>query len=119
MKLLKIAVCIAVSVFCSASTPAGDVFEVPTVSSIASTALYANSEYYIYVDGYTTQGDGGVGYLFSPYPGVVCGSANNGTVVQDSSGYCYYRANPTNDVREWGAKCDVVALSNSINNVHT
>jgi hypothetical protein len=31
-------------------------------------------------------------------------------IFQDNTNYCYQRINPTNNVREWGAKCDVVVV---------
>ena len=65
----------------------------------------------IMVDGYYTAGDGGGGYFINE--GVVsCPTTgatleNGGSIIHDSSGYCFYRLNPPTDVRQWGAVCDV------------
>ncbi len=44
-------------------------------------------------------------------PGTTTCTPDNGLDFTDMVGHCFYRANPTNSVREWGAKCDVVAVS--------
>jgi len=57
--------------------------------------------------GYITPSDGGGGTLFPS------GSKNcktSGLIFKDGKGYCLYRVKPTNNVREWGALCDVVAV---------
>ena len=64
------------------------------------------------IGGYHSKADGGGGVV-TVGPSAGCSPANNGTIFKDSSGNCYYRVNATNDVREWGAFCDVVALGNT------
>ena len=111
MKWYKAAVCLVVYIACSATTPiTPPVYEFPTVSTISSASLYGAGESYVYVDGYTYPGDGGGGYFFST--GLKTCTYDGGTVVLDHDNYCYYRANPTNDVHEWGAYCDVVSVDN-------
>ena len=65
---------------------------------------------HIYVDGYTEPGDGGGGYIFLNNTNCGSGTANGGTIINDDAPTknCFYRANPTNDVHDWGAKCNVV-----------
>ena len=62
--------------------------------------------------GYNTVGDGGGGSLVTG-PTAITGcttTITNGETFAASGGVCLYRTNPTNNVREWGAKCDVVAV---------
>jgi hypothetical protein len=54
-------------------------------------------------------GDDGGGVLM-PSGGTVC-TPDNGIVFRDNVSNCFYRADPTYSVREWGALCDVVAVN--------
>ena len=58
--------------------------------------------------GYYDPGDGGGGTLV-PSQSKRC-ATNSATIFKDGAGYCLYRVNPTNNLREWGAKCDVVVV---------
>ncbi len=62
----------------------------------------------IQMGGYYTVGDGGGGDLY-PLGTTMC-TADSALIFQDGSGNCYQRVSPTNNVREWGAKCDVVVV---------
>jgi hypothetical protein len=55
--------------------------------------------------GANTPGDDGGGVFM---PGATCSSGDKGIVFPDAVGHCFYRADPTYSVREWGALCDVV-----------
>ncbi len=80
---------------------------VDSVSTLGLTTVPAvgSTFQYVVLAGYSITGDGGGGVLM---PGPTPCTANGGTVFQDHASNCFYRANPTNSVREWGAKCDVV-----------
>lgn len=65
-------------------------------SSVSALTTSSESGNWISLGGYWNAADGGGGML-----------------VQGPSTWCYYRFNPTNDVHEWGAKCDVQGITNS------
>ena len=66
-----------------------------------------NTSGIVTMGGYYNLGDGGGGLLY-PIP-AGC-NQNLGTIFKDGHGHCLARVNPTNNVREWGAHCDVVAV---------
>ena len=53
----------------------------------------------IYVAGYWNSGDGGDGVFVRS--GTSC-TVNNGTIVKDAAGNCWYRQNTNGDLRQWG-----------------
>ncbi|HEY3777364.1 MAG TPA: hypothetical protein VGL35_04850, partial [Rhizomicrobium sp.] len=67
---------------------------------------------YIYVDGFFAPSDGGGGYFVQG----ACNSSsdNGGTILQDHAHNCFYRASTNWNVREWGARCDVVVPAATI-----
>jgi hypothetical protein len=75
----------------------------PTASALSS----ATASGYVVLGGNLTEGDGGGGTFMQ---GATCAASDNGIVFLDSSmpPNCFYRADPTYSVREWGALCDVV-----------
>ena len=62
---------------------------------------------YVVLGGNLFEGDGGGGTFMQ---GATCAAGDGGIVFQDGShpANCFYRADPTYSVREWGSLCDVV-----------
>lgn len=67
---------------------------------------------YMLVGGYAAPGDGGGGYFALGPSGC---QDNGGSVIrnQNFGNPCYYRMSSPNDVRQWGAHCDVVPAFNT------
>ncbi len=79
---------------------------VPNVAALATTLTSGA----VTLGGYYNVSDGGGGMLI---PGASGCTPNNSTIFIDSGGNCLYRATTTNNVREWGAMCDVVAVQST------
>ncbi|MGH7869771.1 MAG: hypothetical protein ACREP9_19605 [Candidatus Dormibacteraceae bacterium] len=68
---------------------------------------------YILVGGYDQPGDGGGGYFALDTSLSTC-TDNGGSVIENfRSDICYYRMSSPNDIRQWGAHCDVVPEFNT------
>jgi len=77
------------------------------VSNIAALITTNTLGKLVTLGGYYNPGDGGGGVL---YPTTTTCTVNGGTVFLDGHRHCLTRVKPTNNVREWGAYCDVVAV---------
>jgi hypothetical protein len=77
----------------------------PTASALKGGTV---SSGYVILGGNLALGDGGGGTFM---PGATCSSGDKGIVFPDHLGHCFYRADPTYSVREWGALCDVVPVN--------
>ena len=66
---------------------------------------------YVVLGGNLALGDGGGGTFMKGPAG--CGVGDHGIIFPDGSASpnCFYRADPTYSVREWGARCDVVSVN--------
>ena len=84
--------------FANVAALTGNMTPAPTLPTVVTLGGY-----------YNTVGDGGGG-TFAVGPGPC--TANGGTIFVDMAtpAQCYTRVTPSNNVREWGAKCDVVAI---------
>lgn len=96
---------------CSAANAASPV----VYSSVAYVQSHTVSDPTIYVEGYTTQFDGGGG---TTYELVSCSgfTANGGSLIQDSGGtHCYQAAVFPTNAQQWGA--DATGASNSSSSI--
>ena len=66
---------------------------------------------YVVLGGYYKSGDGGGGTLLLGPSGC---TADGGLVFKDSASNCLYRVDPSYDVRQWGARCDVVEVNSTV-----
>lgn len=84
--------------FANVAALTGNMTSAPTLPTVVALGGY-----------YNTVGDGGGG-TFAVGPGPC--TANGGTIFVDMAtpAQCYTRVTPSNNVREWGAKCGVVAI---------
>ena len=80
-----------------------------SITALGSITVAAGT--YVVALGYNTAGDGGGGTFVPGVAGTPTGTCtpDGGLVFQDAASHCFYRADPTKSVREWGAFCDVVA----------
>jgi hypothetical protein len=91
----------------------GAILATVTTASLAQTTYFptadalssATGSGYVVLGGNLAEGDGGGGAFMQ---GASCTGGDGGIVFQDTIGNCFYRADPTYSVREWGAVCDVV-----------
>jgi hypothetical protein len=89
-------------------------YYVNDVNALNSTAIGATNTA-VALGGYTVSGDGGGGVLLPHSAAVTTCTPDNGQVFGDGSTprHCFVRANPTNSVREWGARCNVTAVTSA------
>jgi hypothetical protein len=117
MKIVRdvlVVLCLAFCGYAWAETQPEPAVSLPCVksNSLCSNALQGFDSWqavpqYVSVSGYHTSGDGGGGN-FSLGPS---GCAdNNGTIIQDGAGNCFYRQGETN-VMAFGAQCDATNIA--------
>ncbi len=80
---------------------------VPDVSTLSGNDY--SSSAYVVLGGYYYMGDGGGGTLVKSASGC---TANGGTNFNDHIGTCFNRSGSADNVRQWGAHCDVFAIQN-------
>ncbi len=102
-----------------ASVATASLTQVMYLNSItALNGISVASGTYVVAGGYNSPGDGGGGTFLPGDTTASTGSCtpDGGLVFQDGATptpHCFYRANPTNSVREWGALCDVQVVAAS------
>jgi hypothetical protein len=94
-----------------ASVATATIAQVTYLDSITALAGTVVSSGYVVAGGYNQPGDGGGG-IFLPTGSTTC-TADGGIVFTDGATphNCFMRADPTFDVREWGALCDVAVIN--------